>query len=155
MNRDKEVVESVESVDIDRARESGEAVETIRGVRRIAYWGLAGLFFLLAMVGVVLPGIPTTPFLLLMCYFLIRVSPKLHARVLAWPLVGRPLRDWREHRGVRRNVKIVACTMVILLIGSTLIWGGLPPAAKLLILCIGLYGMSVILRLPTVDSRRL
>lgn len=127
---------------------------TVRGITRIAYWVLAGFFFLLAMVGVVLPGIPTTPFLLLMCYFLVRVSPELHAHVLAWPVVGRPLRDWREHNGVRRNVKFIACTMVVLLIGSTLLRGGLPPAANLLILCSGLYGMSVVLRLPTVDGRR-
>lgn len=125
----------------------------MRGVRRIVYWFLAGFFFLLAMIGVVLPGIPATPFLLLMCFFLIRVSPRLHARVLAWPVVGEPLRDWQEHKGVRRRVKFIACTMVAILIGPTLIWGGLPPAAKLLILCVGLYGISVVLRLPTVHSR--
>lgn len=136
------------------ACEPRQTLNPVRGIRRIAYWILAGFFFLLAMVGVVLPGIPTTPFLLLMCYFLVRVSPQLHERVLAWPLVGRPLRDWREHNGVRRNVKFMACTMVVLLIGSTLLRGGMPPAANLLILCTGLYGMSLVLRLPTVDSRR-
>lgn len=106
------------------------------------------------MVGVVLPGIPTTPFLLLMCYFLIRVSPELHSRVLAWPVVGRPLRDWREQGGVRRSVKFIACMMVVLLVGPTLIWGSLTPAVKLLILCIALYGISVVLRLPTVGGKR-
>lgn len=119
-----------------------------RGVRRLIYWFLAGFFFVLAIVGIVLPGLPTTPFLLLMCYFLVRVSPELHARVLAWPIVGVPLRDWREQRGVRRNVKFVACAMVLLVVGPMLIWSTLANSIKLLILCLAIYGMSIVIRLP-------
>jgi uncharacterized membrane protein YbaN (DUF454 family) len=31
-------------------------------LKRFAYWSLAVFFLTLAMIGVVLPGIPTTPF---------------------------------------------------------------------------------------------
>ncbi len=126
-------------------------VPEVRGLKRGLYWFAAGFFFLLAMLGVVLPGIPTTPFLLLMCHFLIRVSPALHARALQWPVVGEPLRDWREQGGVRRNVKAFAITMVTLLVGFTLLFGSLPMIVKLIILCAALYGIYFVLRLPTAQ----
>ncbi|MEM1225635.1 MAG: YbaN family protein [Planctomycetota bacterium] len=115
----------------------------------LLYWFLAGLFFLLGMIGVVLPGLPTTPFLLLMCYFLVRVSPKLHAKAMSWPVVGGPLRDWHDQRGVRKHVKAYACSMVVLLVGGTLIWSTLPIMAKVLILLAALYGIFFVIRLPT------
>ncbi len=118
------------------------------GVRQMVDWSLAGFFFTLAMIGVVLPGIPTTPFLLLMCHFLIRVSPSLHAKAMAWPVVGRPLRDWHHQHGVRRSVRVTACTMVSLLVGSTLAFGTLPLIAKAVILVAAAYGLFVIVRLP-------
>ena len=127
-------------------------VETVCGVRCYLYWLLAGMFFLLAMIGVILPGIPTTPFLLLMCYFLVRVSPALHDKALAWPLVGGPLRDWRDQGGVRRNVKALAITMVIVLVGSTLLFSTLSAAIKLVVLSAAIYGVSVVLRLQTAKD---
>ncbi|MCM2369490.1 YbaN family protein [Aporhodopirellula aestuarii] len=123
-------------------------VEPVRGVRRILYWGLAAFFFTLAMVGVVLPGIPTTPFLLLMCYFLLRVSPGLHAKAMVWPFVGGPLRDWQEQGGVRPNVKRLAYAMVTILVGSTLVFSSLSLMLKSLILTAAIYGISVVARLP-------
>lgn len=126
--------------------------DSISGVRRAVYWSLAGFFFLLAMIGVVLPGLPTTPFLLLMCHFLIRVSPSLHAKALAWPLVGGPLRDWRDSRGIRPGVRITACTMVSLLVAGTLVLGSLPSVLKVAVAAAALYGIAVILRLPTVSD---
>ncbi len=129
-------------------------VDPVRGVKRVLYWILAAFFFTLAMVGVILPGIPTTPFLLLMCYFLLRVSPSLHAKAMAWPIVGGPLRDWRDQGGVRRNVKRLAYTMVTILVGSTIVFSNLSLILKMLILSAAIYGISVVARLPVARGRR-
>ena len=72
--------------------------EQVRGIRRVVYITIAILFLGLGLVGVLLPGLPTTPFLLLMSYFLIRSSPWLHERVIQLPVVGGPIRDWRSGR---------------------------------------------------------
>lgn len=124
-------------------------------LRRLVDWGLAGFFFVLAMLGVVLPGLPTTPFLLLMCHFLIRVSPALHAKAMAWPVVGGPLRDWHHQQGVRPRVRVLACTMVLLLVGTTLWFAALPLVVKTVIVCAAGYGLYIIARLPTARSERL
>ncbi len=126
--------------------------ERATGIRAGIYWVLAGLFFVLAMVGVVLPGIPTTPFLLVMCYFLLRVSPALHARALQWPVVGGPLRDWREQGGVRTDVKAFACGMVTIVVGSTLIWSPLSFWPKAMIAMAAAYGVYFVIRLPTASD---
>lgn len=128
---------------------NGDSAKPVGRVRQMVYWTLAGFFFSLAMIGVVLPGIPTTPFLLLMCHFLIRVSPALHARAMAWPVVGGPLRDWHDQHGVRTSVRITACTMVLLLVSATLVFGSLPMIVKMVIVCAAIYGISVVIRLPT------
>ncbi len=127
-------------------------VESVHGVKRGFYWVMAGLFFTVAMIGMVLPGIPTTPFLLLMGYFLLRVSPALHDKAMAWPVVGEPLRDCRDQGGVRRGVKILAITMVTVLVGSTLIFSDLNVAIKFVILSAAIYGVSVVLRVPTAKE---
>ncbi len=123
------------------------------GVRQAVDWSLAGLFFSLAMVGVVLPGIPTTPFLLLMCHFLLRVSPSLHAKAMAWPIVGGPLRDWHQQRGIRRGVRVTACTMVLLLVGATLLFSTLPLIVKAVVVAAAGYGLYIISRLPAAHTQ--
>ncbi|QDV62548.1 YbaN family protein [Crateriforma conspicua] len=129
-------------------------IPTVSGWRRGLYWFAAVFFFVLAMIGVVLPGIPTTPFLLLMCYFLIRVSPAMHAKAMAWPVVGGPLRDWRDQGGVRSGVKVLAIAMVTLLVGSTLLFSPLNIAIKTVILLAAFYGIWFVWRLPTARSSR-
>ena len=75
----------------------------VHGLRRPIYLLLAFFFLVLGVLGVLLPGIPATPFLLLMSYFLVRVSPKLHARVMRWPVVGPPLKDCMSSGAFRRS----------------------------------------------------
>lgn len=122
----------------------------VRGVRRAIYLVLALLFLGLGLAGAVLPVLPTTPFLLLMSYFLVRSSPKLHARVMRLPVVGRFLRDWEEKRGVRTRVKIIAVVTVLSLVGASLLVSTLPLLAKLVIIALAAVGLTVVWRLPTI-----
>ena len=126
--------------------------DEVRGLRRLVYMTLAALFFVLAMVGTLLPGLPTTPFLLLMSYFLIRSSPWLHGRVVRMPIVGPVIREWREKRAVSIRVKVVACLMVLLVVAASLATENLGPFLKITIGLFAAGGIWVVLRLPTVGS---
>lgn len=126
----------------------------VSGFRRPLYWIGAGFFFLLAMLGVVVPGIPTTPFLLLMCYFLVRVSPALHSRALRWPVVGEPLRVWHQQRGIRVHVKCLAIAMVAIFVGATLALSALAAPAKVFVATAAVYGVYVVVRLPSATALR-
>lgn len=87
---------------------------------RWAWWLVAYASLGLAIAGVVLPGLPTVPFVLLAAYAAARGSQRLHARLLADPRFGPMIRDWSAHRAVSRRGKrmailsMVACTVVLL-----------------------------------------
>ncbi|WP_374430333.1 YbaN family protein [Tabrizicola sp.] len=70
--------------------------------------GLGGLFLGLGLLGVVLPVLPTTPFLLLAAGCFARSSPRLHGWLLAHPLFGPPIRDWEENGAISRKAKRLA-----------------------------------------------
>lgn len=120
------------------------------GARRVFLLVLAGVFFVLAILGVALPGLPTTPFLLLTSWCLLRSSPRLHARLRASPLFGPLLHDWAVHHGVRMSVKVTALTLMVG-IGCTSIF--LLEAALPWRIALGavlLVGAVVVLRLRTL-----
>ncbi|QDV51676.1 YbaN family protein [Gimesia fumaroli] len=124
------------------------AVPTVTGFKKIVYLGLAGLFFVLGVLGVALPVLPTTPFLLLTSYFLIRTSPHLNKALLRSPVLGQVLKDWQQAGGVRLSVKIQAITIVVLIITATLIFSPLLVPLKVLLVLLASIGILVITRLP-------
>lgn len=113
-------------------------------LKRALFVTLGLTFVGLGAVGVVLPVLPTTPFLLLASYFFVRSSPRLHRWLRNSPLFGSMIRDWEEHRAVRRSVKITALLMVIVVIGATLLFAGLQPWLKVMLIVLGAIGMTVV-----------
>jgi uncharacterized membrane protein YbaN (DUF454 family) len=62
----------------------------------------------LAVIGIVVPLLPTTPFLLLAAVCYARSSDRFYQRLLSHPWLGEPIRNFRERRGLRRRQKVVA-----------------------------------------------
>jgi hypothetical protein len=69
-------------------------------VRRFLYLGLGFTSLALGAVGVVLPLLPTVPFVLLAAFFFARSSPRLEARLLGHPRFGPHIRAWRERGAI-------------------------------------------------------
>jgi uncharacterized membrane protein YbaN (DUF454 family) len=74
---------------------------------------LAYLFLALGLVGVVLPGLPTVPFLLLTAWFAARGSERLHRWLYAHPHLGRLLIDWEQQGAISRRSKIIAAVLLL------------------------------------------
>lgn len=79
---------------------------------RYAFFVLGGFFALLALIGVILPGLPTTPFLLLATGCFAKSSPKFHHWLITHKTFGSLIVNWQERRVIPRRAKYLAWTMM-------------------------------------------
>ena len=97
--------------------------DPLRGYLYVAGgWACVGL----ALVGAVLPLVPTTPFLLLASWCFYRGSPRIHAWLHRSRLFGPTLDDWHHYRALRGGVKRRAIAMVVAVVAASLLLNALP-----------------------------
>jgi len=121
-------------------------------VRRLCYV-LFGWFFVgLASAGVVLPGLPTTPFLLLASFFFVRSSPRTHRWLLRSRVFGPFLRDWHEHRAVRRSVKYIAAGMILVVVAGSVLSDRFNTIGLVVVVVLSLIGFTVVMLLPEIRN---
>lgn len=73
---------------------------------------LGALSLLLGLVGIFVPLLPTTPFLLLAAALWVRSSPKLYVWLLAHRRLGPYIRNFRENRAIPLRAKILSVTLL-------------------------------------------
>jgi uncharacterized membrane protein YbaN (DUF454 family) len=116
---------------------------------RALLWIAGSVALALGLIGVVLPGLPTTPFVLLAAACYARASPRLHAWLLSHRWMGPMLRDWERERSLTRHIKAVAIVSMAVMVGVS-VWsfqGRLLLQAVLL--ATAAVGVAVVLRIPT------
>jgi hypothetical protein len=101
-------------------------------VRRILFLAGGYLSLALAALGVFLPLLPTTPFLLLAAACFARSSAKLHAWLNRNPLFGPILVDWERYGAIRPRIKVAASVMMAGLVAYPILFRDLPLALELL-----------------------
>ena len=79
---------------------------------RILFIFLGTITLILGIVGVFLPLLPTTPFLLLTAFFYFKGSPRCYEWLLRQPVLGKYIRDFRENKVIPLHAKIVSIAML-------------------------------------------
>ncbi len=83
-------------------------------------WAALGLICVtLAIIGVVLPLLPTVPFLLLAAFFFARSSSRLHNWLLSHKTFGPFIDDWSRSGAIRPRAKRFATLSILAVIGVT------------------------------------
>lgn len=77
-------------------------------MNRLIYTILGWLTLGLAFIGIALPVLPTTPFILLSAFFFSKGSPQVHRWILNHPVFGKSVKDWQAGRGISLKSKILA-----------------------------------------------
>lgn len=72
---------------------------------------------ILGVLGIFLPMLPTTPFLLLSAAAWVKASPSLYEWLINHRVLGEYIRNFREHRAIPLRVKIISVSLVWLTIG--------------------------------------
>jgi len=88
---------------------------------RTVFLGLGVAALLLAVAGIFLPMLPTTPFVLLAAACFARGSKYLHDKMLAHHIAGPIIREWHEHRSMPRGVKPWAFLLMGLSFGASIL----------------------------------
>lgn len=92
----------------------------------------------LGFLGLFLPLLPTTPFLLLAAFFFSRGSAGLHRWLIEHRTMGPIIRDWNENRIIRPRVKWMAAVMIVVLMSPALVFGNFPAALKVISALVGI-----------------
>lgn len=112
-------------------------------------WAAGTVSLVLGLIGVLLPGLPTTPFVLLAAACYARASPRLHRWMLEHRWIGPLLRDWEANRSLTRRTKTLAVGSMLLMVSFS-IWSFHGRwIAQAVLVVLGVVGAWVVLRIPT------
>lgn len=113
------------------------------GALRYFYLGFGWLCVGLGIVGIILPILPTTPFLLVAVWAFSKSSPELAEKLRNHPRVGPYIRAWQDHGVIPRTAKILATIMMtvmgIYLAGFSILPGWAALLACLSMVAVGIY----------------
>ncbi len=108
----------------------------------------------LAFLGIFLPILPTTPFLLLAAFLFSKSSDKFYYWLINNKLFGSFIKNYREGRGVSRQAKFVSLTSLWLVMGSTIIYAVNNIYIKILLLIIAIAVTIHLLIIPTFYKKK-
>ncbi len=121
-------------------------------ISRSLWFSLGMLATGCAIVGAVLPLLPTTPFLLLAVYAFARSSPRMQAWLLEHRQFGPLIQNWRSNGSIDRRTKIVAVIVMALMLGGSWIAGVGPLILTVQAVVLSLAALFVLTR-PTAPQR--
>jgi len=118
--------------------------------KRIALIVAGSVSVALGTLGVFLPLLPTTPFLLLAAACFIRSSDRLYAWLMNNKVLGPYIRNYREKRGMTLGTKVTVLSLLWLTIGYSAIF-----ATELLVVRIVLAMIAIAVSVHVASLRTL
>ena len=122
-------------------------------VVRVVLVVVGSLALVLGVLGIFLPVLPTTPFLLLAAACYARASERFYLWLLRSPAFGPTIREWRQHRSIPRRTKWVAVALMTVSIGASIVLLAGHPWMQGLLAAIGIGVGTWLARIPSRDRR--
>ena len=91
-------------------------------MKKIIYNSIGGVSLILGMVGVFLPLIPTTCFVLLSTWAFAKSSPRLHTWLSYKSPFAQSIQNWQLHRVIPTKIKWIAATSISFSYSITLLF---------------------------------
>ena len=121
-------------------------------MKKTVYKPLGFLFLSLGLLGIPLPVLPSTPFILLAAWFFARSSEKWHTWLLNSELFGPMIHNWEENRCITCRTKIVALLAMLVAGGSSILFAMEDSTLRAITLLLLLIGSTTVLSLNTCEG---
>lgn len=149
-------------LDSDFEEESDSEIDSIHQVNLDRSW-LSRTFWLLlgiivatiGLIGIVVPGLPTTPLMILAAACFAKSSQKFYDWIINNRLFGHHVKNYREGKGIPKKSKpIILTTLWIFVLFAVLIAipDSVPQIAKITTLVLAVIGTIVIIRIPNLQQ---
>jgi uncharacterized membrane protein YbaN (DUF454 family) len=123
----------------------------LRPALRAAFFGAGVLSLGLGILGMFLPVLPTTPFVLLAAACFARSSDRFYGWLLAHRAFGPMVREWRTHRSIPYRTKLVAIALMAASLSTSIVFFVRPAWLQAALAVFGV-GLAVWLyRIPSRD----
>lgn len=122
-------------------------------VRQLVYGTLAGGAFVMSWIGLIVPGIPTVPFVILTAYFAAKSSPAFHRKLREGRVFGPMIRDWETYHAVRPEVRRNGVILTLVIVGITLLVSPPSPALYALVGFMAAFSLFVIWQIPVLKEQ--
>jgi len=123
----------------------------MKKTKRILFLVCGSLCVLLAILGMFLPVLPTTPFLLLASFCFARSSTRVNKWLLSNRWFGEYIRNYREGRGISLSHKVITISLLWLTIGYA-VWVVSFWWLKLILFCVAVGVSYHLIRIKTYKS---
>ena len=132
----------IHTVDLNRSK-----------ISRIIWFMLGFTVMCIGLVGIVVPGLPTTPLLILAAACFAKSSQKFYDWIINNKMFGHHVKNYREGKGIPKKSKpIILGTMWIFVLFAVLIAipDSAPAVSKITTLVLAVIGTIFILRIPNL-----
>lgn len=114
------------------------------------FYFVSGLIcLLLALIGIPLPLLPTTPFVLLAAFCFSKSSPRFHQWLLNNRIFGPMIHDWESYGVIPKKAKILATVMMLTMVSYPLFFRDLPLWAVCSVVVVVIVALSYIWSRPS------
>ena len=142
--------------DVDAPRGAAERAARVHSSRLVRGLFVVGgaICVALGMAGLLLPVLPTTPFMLLAAYCFARASPRLHRRLLDSRSFGPMIREWQRHRALAWRTKLTAIVLMSATLAVSIVFFVRQPTLQLILALLGVALAVWLYRIPSRDRPR-
>lgn len=98
---------------------------------------------MLGAIGIVVPGLPTTPFMLLAAWFYFRSSEKLHQKLINNKFLGKYICRYERNKAISVKTKLYSIALMWLMIGVSVIFLIDSDLVRIIVITVGLVGTIV------------